>query len=447
MEIKTFAGYIHSNIDVDLDKEYSYTELKELFKNIDGSFSVVQNNTVIYNNLYNIIDRINTNTKLTNLTIIIHPYKKEDLDKIKYKYRDTFFFGSLFKPNEVVYRYKPKEINNLTTEFELSEPDLDDDQLFMLYCVNLDGIMLSYASKNLQNDKELVYYAYTKNPASFQYASDYLKNDKEFIEKNFYVPIIFKHLQNLRNDKEIAIKVLKKSFTNIKYIGPTLINDKEFIFELFKLNTFDCSIIKYFNNNFKNDKAFIMKCIEVQKNNMLNNKTYYFSSLNLEDIGSELQRDRDIIIECLKCDGTQLKTIADLCWERPEDYQLDNELILIGLNQGFTKIECDDEYEDILEYFNTSFRRDKNIVIAAIRRHGNNYHYASKRLKNDPEVIIEAINNCWYNIYEDDKKYCNKIGEYIKKIDEKIQKILNSTKTRSEQISNAVINKLRKQYI
>jgi len=132
MDLKTLSGSIYSTIDVDLDKEYRYDELRELFQNIDGYYSIVQDDIVIYNNLYDIIDRINTNIKLTELTIINHPYKKDDFDKIKYKYPYTEIFGI------TRYRYKPKENNNLTTEFKLSEQNLDDDKLFMLYCVNLD---------------------------------------------------------------------------------------------------------------------------------------------------------------------------------------------------------------------------------------------------------------------------------------------------------------------
>ena len=178
-----------------------------------------------------------------------------------------------------------------------------------------------------------------------------------------------------------------------------------------------------------------MKCIKVQNRNIEKKTEYYRPSLNLDNIGINLQHDRDIIIECLKFDGSQLKDI-------PDDFELDDEIILLGLNQGFSKIECDDAYQDILEYIDEPFKKNKKIVIAAIRRHGNNFHYVSKRLKNDPEVIIEAINNCWFDY---NKKYGN-FEEDLKKIDKEIQKILNSTSVRSEQISNAIINKLRKQF-
>jgi len=309
--------------------------------------------------------------------------------------------------------------------------------------------MLSYASERLKNDKELVYYAYKKNYSSFYYASTKIKNNKIFIEKYLNGSIIFQYLKNLKNDKEFVIKILEQSFYNIKHVGSILINDKKFIFELFRLDSFDCSIIKYFNNKLKNDKQLIMKCIEVQKNNILKNAKYYTPRLNLYDVGNDLQYDIDIIMECLRCDGSQLKNIAAICWQRIDDYQIANELILLGLKSNFTKIECWDEYEDILDYIDKSFRKNKSIVIAAIQRHGNNYHYASKQLKDDPEVIIEAINNCWYDTYEDDKyqPYRNEIGKSIRKIDEKIQKILESTDIRSEKISNAIINKLRRQYI
>lgn len=444
MNIKTMAGSIHSNLDVELDKEYSYNELKILFRNIDGFFSIVQDNEKIYTNLYDDIEMKNKQIKLDDLTIAFHPYLKNDLDKIKYKYPIQSLFGFGKSSDNITYKYYPKKDIDLTTEFELSQTNLDNDRLFMLALVNLDGCLLSYASEEIKNDKYLVYNAYLNNRDSFQYASNEIKNDKLFIDKYFSIFCILKYCSDeIKNDKELVIKLLKQSFSVIGDIGPTLINDKEFIFEIFKLDTFDCSIIKYFNNNLKNDKALILKCLEVQKNNILKNTKYYYTtSLNLDDIGNDLRYDRDIIIECLKFDGSELKNI-------PEDYPLDNELILFGLKSRFTEVECLDDYEDILDCINKSFRRDKEIVIAAIRRHGNNYHYASKRLKNDPEVIIEAINNCWYDTSEYDKKktYNNEIGKSIIEVDKHIQRILKSTHIRCEQISNAIINKLRKQYI
>lgn len=445
MQLKTLSGSIHSNIYPDLDKEYSYFELKNLFRNIDGFFTIVQDHENIYTNLYNIIEMKNKQIKLEDLTIISHPYLKYDLDKIKYKHPKQSSFGCFGKSSEnITYKYYPKEDNDLTTEFKLSQPDLDNDRLFMLALVNLDGCLLSYASDEIKNDKYLVYNAYLNRSDSFQYASNEIKNDKLFIDKYFSIFSILKYCSDeIKNDKELIIKLLELSFSVIGDIGPMLINDKEFISELFKLDTFDCSIIHFFNTNLKNDKALILRCIEAQKNNILKNTEYYNpKSLYLNNVGNELQYDREIIIECLKFDGSELKNI-------PEDYPLDNELILFGLKSGFTKIECWDDYQDILEYVDKPFRSDKEIVIAAIRRHGNNYHYASKRLKNDPEIVVEAINNCWYDTIKDEKRktYDNDIVKNIIKVDKAIQKILKSTRIRSEQISNAIINKLRKQYI
>ena len=448
IDIKTLAGNIALTLVLnDSDSiEYSYSELKDIFSNIDGYFSIIQDNIVIFNNLYNLIsknffDKVeevfpisfdkslrksskHIKTKLIDLTIIYHNYNQDDINKIKHKYQ-LGLFPYFYKP-----RSKPNENNNLATEFELSDLNLEDDKLFMLFCVNLDGGLLSYASESLKNDKELVIYAYNEFNVSFQYASDNIKNDIEFVENNLYVPSIFKYLKDLKNNKEFVIRTLEKSFDIIGNVDNKIINDTEFIDEILKLKTFNCSVIKYFNQNTKNNKEIIMKCIKVNP-----------SSLYIEDIGDKLQYDREIIIECLKQDGSQLKDI-------PEDCQLDNELILLGLRSGFTKIECWEEYENILDYIDTEFRRNKTIVIEAIRRHGNNYHYASKILKNDPEVIIEAINNCWWDTFKyDDKMSESDIIKSINEVDKRIKRIMNETTTRNENISNAIIEKLRKQYI
>jgi hypothetical protein len=448
MEIKTLNGSTYTILDIDCNKDYKYIEIKEIFSNIksDKHFGIIQDTEQIYNNLYDILEERNKIFKLKNLIIIFFPYSKEDTEKIKLK----------CKINNLSDKYEfivPNNNNNLATEFNLSETNLEDDELFMLYCVNICGNILYYASEDLKNNIKLIFYAYSNNFSSIKYVSNKLKDNEKFVKK---FNILEYASDRLKDNEEFVYNEIIKFPFNFKYISNRLKNNKNFVLNL--LNLQKDKLIKdddkYFSyikvNNLEdlvNDKEIVLKCLELEK--IIYNRKEYLDSDTLNYIGHILKYDRDIIIKCLEIDGSQLKLI-------PNDFILDKELILIGLNSGYDskKIICESNYEDILDYIPKVYRKDKEIVILAIRRNGNNFLYASKQLRNDIEIIIEAINNCYYDIDNSDKYYrYNNIIDEINKIEDEIDIILNNSKFKNidkkdlpKEILYAYLTKIQKQY-
>jgi hypothetical protein len=442
MQVKTLSGSIYTTLNIDTDKEYKYKELKEIFSDIESEkhFGIIQNNEQIYNDLYDIMEMKSRKFKLTNLTIVFFEYPKEDTEKIISKCTTDFLLDK--------YEYFiPNNTNNLTTEFELSTPNLEDDELFMLYCVNISGNLLYYASERLKSNIKLINYAFKNDRRSLQYISDKLKDDENIINKYHILEYASERLKDKEN---FVLNHIIKFSSYFQYISSRLKNNKRFILKLLEIqkkiyieDELYLSHIKVRDlENLVNDKDIVLKCLEIEK--ICYDKQKYFDSDALNFIGDNLKQDRDIIKLCLEIDGSQL------CYM---PYNLDRELILTALNSGFdnSNIVYEYTYIEILDYVPEEYKNDKEIVISAIKRNGNNFLFASKELRDDIEVIVEAINNCYHDINRNDGYYIpENIIEVINQIENHIEEILNHSKYNKKDLPKEIlcahINKIQKQY-
>lgn len=447
--IKTISGSEYKKLeDIDIDREYTFEEYKNIFSNLeeDRLYKIICHNTIVYTNLYDI--NYTSNIKLDNITIVFLPYLREDIDKIKFKYPYNPIFG-----DEISYKYKPKRDKDLKTEFNLTQNNLEDDLLFMKFCISLDGCMLSYASNNLKNDISLISDACSKNIKNFEYASNEIKDNKIFADKILNIGCFKYFSLNIRNDKDIVLKYLKKNIDIFKYVGDNL-KTKEFIFELLELENFKCRILEYANNECRNDKELFLKCIEVERNNNIKKEKRYRTehgiknwtetlSLNISCLGNDLLNDKELVIECLKIDGTQI-------YNFPDDFEIDNEYFKIALSYNYSKIDCDDDYKDFLSTFTDFDENDREIVIMAIKRHGDNFLYAPEKLRNDIEIVKLAIQNCYWNVDRNiDKKSFLRQNpyEYITEIKKRIDTILENTTIKKHQVIDIILEKLELQII
>ena len=382
--ISTISGSIYKELDIDIQKEYTYDEIKIIFDNLQEKklYKIVINEKDIYTNLYNMKKEVdNTTIKLNKITIVFLPYLQEDIDKIKHK---QFI--------------KPKQNNDLKTEFNLSQDNLDNDLLFMLFCVNKEGSMLSYASDNLKNNQKLVLISCYHNKSNFKYASNKLKSNilfakklLKFHDKDFLIHCFEHFNENVRSDKKIVLKFLADDIFNYEYIGNNLKN-KDFLLEFHNLKNFRSHILKYASYECKNDRDLVLKCLKKDEANL-----YSFTNGNNKDAN------------------------LDFC------SNLDHE-----------------KYDDLLDNF-IHFNNDREIVIQAIKMNGDNFLSASESLRNDIEIVKLAIMNCYYNISFEDE-FVDKY-KHVKRVLNNINKILNKTTVKKEQVIDVILEKLEAQII
>lgn len=451
MELITLNGNFYSSYDIQPSKEYTYKELENILENIkpnDNNYpyfcilDILNNNKIIYTNLYEIPESKNKKFRLDKkFQIIFLTFLLSDIKKIAFKYTERDIFCR--------YKYitKPKQDKSLSEEFNLSDENLDSNKLFMLYLINCNPTFLSYAANNINSDLEVLHQAYCNGKYSLQYASDNLKNNKNFI---LHYEILEYASAELKNDESFILKYFLQHkvssiiFPENIYFGKNIIDNKQFLIKLInnEISKFDnldsykgkvnSKFIKIFINNFIYDEEIALKYIKLQQLCKKFLQSYDYDYQLIKHLSPQLKLNKNIIKLCLEIDGTFYLDAGKL-------FENDLELIKISLSdKTFTDIDCYDEYENFLEYVDQDILRNKEIVIQAIRKNYNNYFYCSKILKKDIDVIKEAINNCYFKI--NDKEHL-KLNAF-KYINENIKEILEETNLHNQEIADAIIKKL-----
>ena len=187
------------------------------------------------------------------------------------------------------------------------------------------------------------YYAYSY---IFNYVSDELKNNKEFI-----IPFVkmdgrvLKFLSDeFKNDDSIASLAISAEYlpgVALAYVSDRLKNDKKFVFKSLYVSG---EYFKYASDELKNDVDFLYELAK-------NNKSSAFKYVS----------------------KTKKKELAMLI-KKEKNYELG----VFCLNV-LTEYFCD----------------DKQMVMNAVKKNGQLLMHASKRLKDDKDVVMEAVKWKW----------------------------------------------------
>lgn len=473
MYLTTLSGEIFLTINIDPFKYYTYCELKSIFLTTiksDKHYVIIQENDQIFTDLYDIYTNKNKTYRLNNPNIIFYPYSKEDTKKITDE-----------------YECYPNIINNnvtktLQTHFNLSEPDLHKDPIFMKFCVSKYQNLLYYASDEIKDDIDIIYTGLNNSCDGkiCRYMSDRLKSDREVI-KNILSAIEFAS-DEIKDDDEIVLLAIIHSAPNIYYASNRLKNDKTFMMkylenekslekkvicsgytyiimnisnqliddvefitsflELERLRLRDIEYrysnsLCYVGENIKKNKKIINIFLELEKINYNNCKirdeyTYTYNCNIYNNIDISLKYDNDIIKKCLDLDSYTLRIL-------PSDVDLDRETIMIALNSNNIGVILE-ENENIFLYIPKKYQNDKEIVLKTIQKNGKNYFYISDELKNDTDIIAEAIKYCYHNRDEYTDRYAKDHLYHIKKIIDDIMKYSKYKSIRSKYVPKKIIN-------
>lgn len=230
----------------------------------------------------------------------------------------------------------------------------ENDENYLLQCLEKDGMCLKYASKDIQNNKDIVIVAVKQNGLSLQYASKRLRGFKSIsltsIAEN---PKSIKFVEEkLINDKEFISKALHTNVNCFQYLPEEQRKDKSIVKEA---TSIDPNIVAFCGKNIRDTKAIMLNCVKS------NGNLYNFASDKLKkdkDIGMEALHtisekkamielmkhfsfDREFMKFCLKKDGMLIKYAS-------MDIQKEYEFIKIALNQNPNSIEFIDS--DLVKY-------------------------------------------------------------------------------------------------
>ena len=444
--ITKLTGDIFLTINYDRNIPIEYNEMKKLFNTniiIESYYMLIKDNEKIYTNLYDIYEmKFKKDIILDNFNIIFLPYDKKDVKYINKPF-DTLF-GSFINTNN---------------SCDFPNEELRNDKLFVLMAVNHNSKYYQKISDELKYDKQIIYNAVMNdyNCNCLEYIPTEYKKNKEFMKKCIkYNGCNIRFASNeLKNDIELVNLSIEKEYNNgLEYLSDYYQDNEEFIKPL--LNKYP-RCFEYISKRLQNKKEIIMLCIEKLKelkpndnyNKILsiindknkNDKNIFLPlvSMNGSDISyisNDLALDKDIVYSAIKQNPTSYKYIDKSFFNNKEF------ILLCLVDSEYSNGYDEENYEDFLEDLDEKFKDDKDIVIASLKKCCKNIIHCSKRLRNDKDVILTAINNSYYDFY-DNMKENDKI-DYIKKRTENIDIILNKTKLKTNSdILIQVIKKIR----
>jgi hypothetical protein len=388
--ITQLSGEVFLTINYDKNNSIEYNNMKILFDTniiIDSYYMLVDNDKNIYTNLYDIYEmKFKKNIILNNLNIIFLPYDKKDVDYIKNKWTyDNIDFSNKYLRNDKLFVLMA--VNKFGIYYKNISNELKYDMQIIYNAVLNDFNCLEYIPNEYKNNKEFIKKYLTYNGCNIRYASEELKNDGELvniaISHDYGSEYVLKYLNHLYKDnEEFIIPILNKYPNCFEYISKRLQNKKEIIMlcinNLKKLHNNYNHILFLINDVNKNDKEIVLPLVSM-------------NGRDISYISGNLALDTDIVYAAIKNDPTAYKYIDKSFFNNKEFI-----LLCLSNNNGYDK----ENYKDFLQYLDDEFRNDKEIVIAYMKKCCKNIMYCSKKLCNIKEVILTAINNCYY-IFDD----------------------------------------------
>jgi hypothetical protein len=291
--------------------------------------------------------------------------------------------------------------------FEGLPLELRDDKDVAVKVLNHDQLQFAYVSDRLKDDKQLAMETLRKSISKgiWVHLSDRLKLDKDIIKQFDFKKIegneiTFKNKLNKENLLQLCNE-LKKKYTQ-----------------------FTISLMKFAEDDLKNDKKIALKLVE-------------FSKLSYQDISNKLKKDHDVIKALIRNQGfseEDIKYVPNnkdfalfIMEHHPElypkmdklscGYYKDKDILLKALQtptymNSLIEFIPDELKNDIdvkkrlelthLAYISKKNSENKAFVIKSLKKY-NTLPYVSPRLLNDKDIMLTALKYGRYNTYSKDK--------------------------------------------
>ena len=272
---------------------------------------------------------------------------RDDFEELYYD-RHLFVPDCLTGDKQVMLAYCSKIPRSLQ---ECTE-DLCDDREVVEAAIALDGLELQYASIRLQEEKDIVVAACQKDGRALEFCPPGPVRGDLTSDRNFMLSVLRKHggpmlrlvSEPLRRDRELLLEALKHGMR-------------------FRFCPFE----------FQTDKAFLLEALERK------------SELYLE-MNRNIQSEPDIALAAVKAEDST-PAVHSRALENVPNLTEDRSVVLAIAKRGdktFLKELLTEGGHDI-------HRDDKTIMLTAIERDCKLFAYASARLRDDPDILLAAI--------------------------------------------------------
>ena len=257
------------------------------------------------------------------------------------------------------------------------EPHKIDDKEYMQLIVQNDWKMVEFATDGLKNDKEFILNgSKTKNNHILRFASDELKNNPqlmlELINNGNGEQIIYA-TDEIRNNKEIILKLVERNGSFIEYASDGLKDDEEVIMKALETNRV---AFLYASDRLKQDDKVVIEALHGKKG---------FYLLLLDD---HYKDDPVVINKIIRLFGKDAVVGAsDLMKRKYHIKNITHKRTLLSIIEDQNKHITSSDFK----YLSESLSDDDEIIYAALKEDPMAFAFASKRLKNDINVVGFAL--------------------------------------------------------
>lgn len=288
-----------------------------------------------------------------------------------------------------------------------------------------------FLQKYYYDNEKLALIAVNSNLFAFTFLSERLQSDKEYVIKlissNNRNQKLYNYLSNeLKADIEIVKLCIKSCPSIIRNIAP--VSDRELMEEALKDDVF---YLEYASDDLKSDKKLVLDLVRKEwraltkaskvlllDNAFITDAIHCFNENHDEDLSLEIDHtiipfekeivDMNIVVENLvtqcPCVLKHIAPVSDMniiysCLEYTceEDIPYIIDCISNDLKETKTFWKAAVSVNPYtLKYAPLLFKKDKDIVLSALCSHGELLEFADESLRNDPEIILEAIHQIIY---------------------------------------------------
>lgn len=281
--------------------------------------------------------------------------------------------------------------------------ELRSDSTFIKEAINIDPLMIGYASDSikdnydiamqalrgngwcygslsdrLQVDKEIVLVALSTNPNIYSVLPEELRADKDIVlcvAPNCALRNLVKDIPSkVCEDKEILIGMAKKGVRGVECLIPEkFLSDSNVIIEFMKNGMNPYQFFNRVSEEVKNDKDFAKQAVRI------NASVYNYLS-------DKLRMNEDIALEAIKCDPHMINNIPFVLSETERDLAMaiveyDGKLLEAPSMRGFLN--------------------DYEVVLTAVLENGQVYNSIPEHLQQDETIMLASMSGSSYvNVYQ-----------------------------------------------
>jgi|TARA_Y100000294_G_C8548669_1_gene334296 hypothetical protein len=237
----------------------------------------------------------------------------------------------------------------------------------ILTAVKKKGGALKYADKSLKKNREIVLAAVKEEKKrkfddygnALKYADKTLRKNKVIVlnsvkRDGFSLQYADK---SLKKNKEVVLAAIKEHGASIKFADISLKKNKDICIAAIKEYG---DAIKYLDESLKKDKDFALYAI---KN----------CSALVSNVHENLKKDKKFALEVVSHEGWQLASL--------DYFKRDKDIVLAAVSN----------FGGALEFADKTLKGNKQIVLAAVKNDGWSIKFANEYLKKDKDIIESAI--------------------------------------------------------